>query len=131
MKRTTKRILCAALILAACLTSGGCDLLLTLDEGKSEAAEKPSAGHLPVTKERAPTGLTDVASLDEENGEDVVCFYVTVLGGTVSIVASDDGINSNGGGDRSGFGGRGNDRRRNGDATLRSIFHDAYYSKSS
>ena len=35
MKRITKRILCAALILAACLTSGGCDLLLTLDEGKS------------------------------------------------------------------------------------------------
>ncbi len=84
MKRTTKRILCAALILAACLTSGGCDLLLTLDEGKSDAAEKPSAGHLPVTKESAPTGLTDVASLYEENGEDVVCFYVTVLGGSAA-----------------------------------------------
>ena len=79
-----KRILAPVLASLLLLTAPGCDMLLTLDD-TSVSGSRAGGRHLSVSKETAEAAeLKDIASLYDEDRDDVVCFYVTVVGGNAA-----------------------------------------------
>ena len=82
MKRA--KIILASVLSAAMLSMTGCGLLLTLD-GASGGGSASGGRHLSVNKETAAAAeLKDIDSLYAGDRDDVVCFYVTVMGGNAA-----------------------------------------------
>ncbi len=75
--------LCLMLALCLCLMCG-CSVLLEDDAQEGDAGD-PSDGHLSVEKaEGRGNGIRDNDALYDYDPTDVVCFYVTVLGGNAA-----------------------------------------------